>query len=182
MNRLTVLLVVTVALVFAFGVVFTPELYAQHADREAAQAMAAMMAVFFMMAIVAVAISLAILAVVAWLISGCLKAIPPEHREMEPAMVWLILIPLFNVVWNFFVLPKTSRSFQRYFAAKGRTEFGDCGEKIGLWCAICGAASLALQLVFRLNFVVGPVVGLATLALLIIYLVKVMGLKQFVTP
>ena len=93
---------------------------------------------------------------------------------MEPGMVWLLMIPLFQIVWNFFVLPKTSRSFQRYFAAQGRTEFGDCGEKIGLWCAIC----------FALNLVpcVGLVAWLAAIVLLIMYLVKVVGLKQFVTP
>ena len=28
----------------------------------------------------------------------------PECRAMNPGMVWLMLIPLFNVVWQFFIV------------------------------------------------------------------------------
>lgn len=175
MNRFRIPLVVAVALVFVLGAGLAPDLFAQRnvSEREAAQAMAAMTAIIFVAALIGLAIGLAIAAVICWLISGCLKLLPQECREMEPGMVWLLMIPLFNLVWNFFVFPKTSRSFQRYFAAKGRTEFGDCGEKIGLWCAIC----YVLCVVPCVNYVAGP----AALVLLIIYLVKVVGLKQFVT-
>jgi hypothetical protein len=137
------------------------------------QAMAAFAGVMLVAASVGIVIGVAITVVIIILVAGCLKVLPPECREMEPNMVWLLLIPLFNLVWNFFVYPKVSRSFQRYFAAQGRTEFGDCGEKIGLWCAICSACCV----VPCLNYVAGP----AALVLLIIYLVKVLGLKKFVT-
>lgn len=176
MNRFRVLLVVAVALVFVLGAGLAPHLSAQQPDvrfEPDPQALAALAAVFFVALLVLIAIGLAVAAVVCWLISGCLKVLPQEYREMEPGMVWLLMIPLFQLVWNFFVFPKTSRSFQRYFAARGRTEFGDCGEKIGLWYAICGA----LCLIPCVNYVAGP----AALVLLIIYLVKVTGLKQFVT-
>ena len=34
----------------------------------------------------------------------------PANRTMEPGMVWLSLIPLFGMVWSFFVVLKTSES------------------------------------------------------------------------
>ena len=40
---------------------------------------------------------------------------------MEPAMVFLLLIPCFGLVWNFFLYPRLSRSFQKYFQSVGDT-------------------------------------------------------------
>jgi hypothetical protein len=45
-----------------------------------------------------------------------LKAIRPENRLMRPGQVWLQLIPLFNVVWQFIVVGRISDSIQREFA------------------------------------------------------------------
>jgi hypothetical protein len=98
---------------------------------------------------------------VIYLLYTCFQRIPLQYRLMEPGMVWLLLIPLFNIVWVFFVLIRLSRSYQGYFAAQGRTDVGDCGEALGLWALI-------------LHFLCFPV----GLVLLIIYLVKVIGLKN----
>ena len=35
-------------------------------------------------------------------LQSCYNRIPAEHRKMEPAMVWLLLIPIFSLVWIFF--------------------------------------------------------------------------------
>ena len=56
---------------------------------------------------------------------------------------------------------------------QGKSEHGDCGEKIGFWYAICGG----LLIIPCVNYLAGP----AGLVLLIIYLVKIHGLKKFVT-
>lgn len=34
----------------------------------------------------------------------------PENRTLEPGMVWLALIPLFGMVWSFFIVLRTSES------------------------------------------------------------------------
>ena len=34
----------------------------------------------------------------------------PESRAMQPGMVWLLLIPLFNLVWQFFVVINIAKS------------------------------------------------------------------------
>jgi len=126
----------------------------------------------FLFVILLIALGVAILIIV--LLSGCLKVLPQEYREMQPGMVWLLLIPLFNLVWMFFVYIRIPKSFQRYFAAQGRTEFGDCGEQLGLWTAICAVVSIIPIPVLNM------LVSLASLVLLILFLVKVVGLKKYV--
>jgi len=119
--------------------------------------------------VIIVLVSLAIQAVICWLLSTCFQAIPQQFRKMEPGMVWLLLIPCFGLVWNFFVFPRLAQSFKAYFDSVGRTDVEDCGEKIGWAFAICVACSIIPYL--------GMLAGLAGLVLLIIFLVKAMGLK-----
>lgn len=115
-------------------------------------------------------IGLAINAVVCWLVASSLARIPAEHRKMEPGQVWLLMIPCWGIVWNFFVFQRVPESFQSYFASIGRQDLGDCGKQIGLWYAICGACSF----VPFLNYLAGP----AGLVLLILNLVKFHQLKS----
>lgn len=126
--------------------------------------------IYIAIGIVALIVSLAITIVVAVLIAGCYARIPQQYREMEPGMVYLVLIPCFNLVWIFFVTLRLSTSFQKYFAAHARADVGDCGYQLGLWYSICMVAGI----VPCVNYVAGP----AALVLLILYLVKVMGLKN----
>lgn len=136
-------------------------------DEEVPAALVGIMLVFV---VIAVVISLAITIFVLYLLYTCLARIPQQYRLMEPAMVFLMLIPCFNIVWIFFVTARISRSFQAFFASHARTDVGDCGQQIGLWWSICAVVSM----VPFLNYIAGP----ASLVLMIIYLVKVMGLKN----
>ena len=120
--------------------------------------------------IVALLVVLAINAVICWLLSGVLKQVPAEHRKMEPGMVWLLMIPCFSLIWNFFVFQRVPDSLKSYFDSIGKTDVGDCCKQLGLLYAIAGACSL----VPFLNYLAGP----ASLVLLIIVLVKLMDLKK----
>lgn len=102
------------------------------------------------------------------------KDVPAEHQKMAPGLVFLLLIPFFNIIWNFIVFMRIPESFQSYFAAQGRTDVGDCGRQIGLWYAICGVAAI----VPCVNYIAGP----AALVLFIIFLVKIWGLKGQLGP
>jgi magnesium-transporting ATPase (P-type) len=119
---------------------------------------------------IVLAVLLALLIFVYYLLYTCLKRIPQQYRLMEPGLVFLLLIPCFNLVWIFFVTSRISRSLQAYFASQGRTDVGDCGQQLGLWWSICVVAGM----VPLLNYIAGP----ASLVLMIIYLVKVVGLKN----
>ena len=39
-----------------------------------------------------------------------LNVISPENRRMPPSNVWLMLIPFFNIVWQFIVVDKIAQS------------------------------------------------------------------------
>lgn len=129
---------------------------------------------------------------ICWLLSDALKHLPPAYRQQQPEMVWLLLIPLFNLVWNFFVYPKIADSYKAYFAAQAggavptpmpgalpnlnyQTSPGDdCGRGIGLAYSICAAIAVIPY--------VGACTGIAALVLLIIFLVKISGLKNQLPP
>lgn len=62
----------------------------------------------------------------------------PSCRLMEPGMVWLNLIPLFNIVWQFITVAKVSASLTNEFRARGRHRDGDdYGQTLGtVSCAL----------------------------------------------
>jgi hypothetical protein len=95
--------------------------------------------------------------------------VPVEHQKISPIAIWLILIPLFGLVWNFFVFQRIPESYKSYFDSIGDASVGDCGKSIGLWYAI----STACCFVPCVNYIAGP----ASLVLLIIFLVKGFGLR-----
>ncbi len=146
-----------------------PEFGGEMPDAAVGGALAAL-GIFLLFIVLAI---LAVYIVILYLLFSCYQRIPAQHRQMEPWQVWLLLIPFFNIVWNFFVFPRLAKSYQSYFAEQGRTDVGDCGEQIGLWYAILGAAGLVAGFVPCL----GPIVGLTSLILLIIFLVKALTLK-----
>ena len=98
------------------------------------------------------------------------QRVPPAFRKLDPALVWLLLIPCFNSIWNFFVYPKLSDSFAAYFQSIGDNSVGDCGRGLGLAYSICCVVSIIPFL--------GCLTGLASLVLLILYLVKANELKN----
>jgi hypothetical protein len=52
-----------------------------------------------------------------------LKAIRPENRSMSPGEVWLQLIPLFNLVWQFIVVNRIAQSIQKELSSDNRFSF-----------------------------------------------------------
>ncbi len=62
------------------------------------------------------------------------------YRVMKPWEVWLLLIPFFNVFWNFRVFPGLSHSFKAYFEAKGDSAVGDRSAKVARWLSLSGVS------------------------------------------
>jgi len=58
-----------------------------------------------------------------------------ESRSMEPALVWLLLIPLFNMLWHFFVVAAISKSLHAEFITRNISADPKPGRRIGL--AMC---------------------------------------------
>ncbi|HEV7280127.1 MAG TPA: hypothetical protein VGN57_07945 [Pirellulaceae bacterium] len=112
---------------------------------------------------------LCIQAFVCWITAKTAAAIPQQFREVEPGLVWLLLIPCFPLVWNFFVFPKIASGYQRYFHAMGQYQHGDCGAGLALWFCLCA--------VFSVVPIVQYIASLAWFILVIILLVKFWDLK-----
>lgn len=98
-----------------------------------------------------------------------LAAVRPENRMMEPAMVWLNLIPLFNLVWIFFTVVKLADSVVREAAERG-LDVGDGGKALGI-----AYGALMISSIIPL---LGIITGIAALVVFIIYWVKIAGYKN----
>jgi hypothetical protein len=96
-----------------------------------------------------------------------LNRVAPERRTMNPPMVWLSLIPLFNAIWNFFVVLALSKSLGAELTARNIPHEDEPGKLIGLIWAGLTAACLIPGLGFLL--------GIPVLVMWIIYWVKIAG-------
>lgn len=98
-----------------------------------------------------------------------LLAISPENRKMPPTNVWLLLIPVFNWVWNFIVIANIADSIKAECirlnipAKEARPTYG-----VGLAYSICSV----------LFFI--PFAPLASLVLWIVYWVQVNNYKNLI--
>jgi hypothetical protein len=114
-----------------------------------------------------------------------LSRVAPHNRLMEPAMVWLALIPLFNIVWNFFIATRVPDSLRNEFKDQGRDDFSDYGKGVGLAYAVLVAVSFAVSMMANpilggspgLRMLTGPI-GLAALVVLIIFWVRIAGYSR----
>ena len=97
----------------------------------------------------------------------------PESRAMEPALVWLLYIPVFNLIWNFIVVSRISTSLRSEFQRRGITGL-DTGRELGL--AMCILACLGVIPI------VGVVAAFAGLVCWILYWVKIAGLSGKLVP
>lgn len=113
---------------------------------------------------------LALKALICYLVAQSLKTVPPEYRQIEPSMVWLLMVPCFSIIWNFFVFRRVPQSFQNYSRALGIHDTGDCGQLLGTWYAgLC-----ATGLIPWVPVITGPV----ALVLLVMSLVRYNDLSQ----
>src|SRR5688572_13284226 len=68
---------------------------------------------------VALAIGIAIAVFYCLTLSKALKQVRPGNRDMEPGQVWLVLIPFFNLYWNFKIASDIPSSLRREFRERG---------------------------------------------------------------
>jgi len=87
-------------------------------------------------------------------LSGVLQKCAPASRTIEPGPVWILLIPLVNLVFSFIVVFEMAQTLQP-----------SPGKSLGLAMCICGCC--------RIIPVLGLLAMLAHLVLWIIYWVKI---------
>jgi hypothetical protein len=76
----------------------------------------------------------------------------PECRAMQPGLVWLMLIPLFHIVWQFLVVLNMAKSLAAEFQKRGIAEDPKPGETLGLVMCIgnliCGPIGLIFWILY----------------------------------
>jgi hypothetical protein len=103
-------------------------------------------------------------------LQNTLKEVSPENRQMEPGQVWLLLIPLFNLVWRFIVVNKIADSLRAEFADRQINVDEDRpGYSIGI--AYC------ILPLFGIIPILGTMASIAGLVCWIIYWVKMHDYK-----
>ncbi len=100
------------------------------------------------------------------MLQGALKKCAPTSRTMEPGMVWLLLIPLVNLIWNFFVVTSVAKSLANEYARRGLPSAEPApGQNIGMAMSVCACCCIVP--------VLGALAGLANLVLWIVYWVRI---------
>jgi hypothetical protein len=121
--------------------------------------------------IVAVLITIAIFFIITIFylltLQKALNRCAPENRAMAPGMVWLLLIPLFNWVWNFFVVINIAKSLGAEFQKRGIAEEPKPGQTLGMVMCILNVCSIIPLL--------GILCALGGLVCWIIYWIKIAG-------
>ena len=93
----------------------------------------------------------------------------PDSRTLSPRLVWLLIIPLLNLIWEFFVVINLSKSLHNEFTKRNIDADKAPGLKIGL--AMCILFIVSLIPYFNLVLFA----GVAALICWIIYWVKISG-------
>ena len=104
-------------------------------------------------------------------LSRALEKCSPASRTMQPGMVWLMLIPFFGLIWNFFIVLALSNSLGREFPARGVTQLDpEPGKSIGLAMCVCMACGIIP--------VLGIVASLVSLVLWVVYWIKIVEFSR----
>ncbi len=103
-------------------------------------------------------------------LSKALRACSPDTRTMSPGMVWLLLVPVLNIIWQFFVVLRISDSLGREFKRLNITEdVADVeenpGKTLGLTMSIMACLSVIPYL--------GALTGLIAFICWIMYWLKI---------
>ena len=64
-----------------------------------------------------------------------LKLVAPENRLMSPNQAWLLVIPFFNIYWNFLVASRVADSLTNEFYDRKIAEEENPGRVAGMWYA-----------------------------------------------
>jgi hypothetical protein len=99
-----------------------------------------------------------------------------ESRAIQPAMVWLLLVPCFNCIWHFFVVLKMTQTLGAEFQKRGLAGPPAPGKVLGLtMCALFCCVGIPVHFLRPLAF-------LGFLVCWILYWVKIAKLSRQLEP
>ena len=66
-----------------------------------------------------------------------LDAVDPSLRPVAPGLVWLLLIPIFNFIWIFFLVVWITRGFEKMWQSQRLTAQTSAGFGVGIAYSVC---------------------------------------------
>lgn len=109
-------------------------------------------------------------------IRNTLLRIAEENRFMNPNMAWLVVVPFFNLFWNFQIASRVSDSLTNEFYDRKIAEEENPGKRTGLffaWTALLSAVPFPSFIIITLS--------LLSLMYFITYWVKINNFKNLLT-
>lgn len=103
-----------------------------------------------------------------------IKSIQPANRLIQPYEVWLQLVPVFGLIWQFIVVSRMADSIRNEYQSQQHISFlgigdGELQEKIKERVTYTTGFWFAVLLVCSFIPVIGLFIGIATLALWFTY-------------
>ena len=103
-------------------------------------------------------------------LQNTLKQVDESNRKVAPANVWLMFIPLFNLVYAFILYPQICDSIKAEYRYRGLNESGDFGRSLGVTMpvlSLCGIVPF-----------IGSLAGIANFIIWIVFWSKMGGYKS----
>src|SRR4051812_11441749 len=93
-----------------------------------------------MLCVVGVVVAVVLIILIFYLLTlqKALSRVSPRNRLMEPGMVWLNLIPCFNIIWQFVIAVRVPDSLRNEFRDRDQDDGSDYGKSLALSQAILG--------------------------------------------
>lgn len=120
---------------------------------------------FIVLAVLIIAIPIVVGIFYCLMLQKALERCSPQNRAMSPGLVWLYLIPIFSLVWHFFIVLNMAKSLHAEFAYRGMVEEPNPGQGIGL-------ATCMLHCLFWIPFF-GGLIWVGGLVCWIMYWMKI---------
>ena len=104
-----------------------------------------------------------------------LNLVSPRNRLMEPGTVWFMLIPCFNIIWQFFIAIRVPDSLRNEFRDRDQDDGSDYGKSLALSQAILGIVSAVIS-----NGLKVAVPRMETVATIFTLMMSLLGLVLFI--
>jgi hypothetical protein len=129
---------------------------------------------FIIFFVVAICISIVIGIFYCLTLQKALSRCSPQNRTLSSGLVWLYLIPVFNLIWHFVIVINLAKSLHAEFVMRNIAEEQSPGQGVGLATCILNAVGIFTGFI---PFV-GWVVGVAGFICWIIYWIKIAGFSS----
>lgn len=124
--------------------------------------------VFLMLIVLAIGLAIAIFYILT--LRKALLQCSQQNRTTSPDSAWLLLIPLFNLVWTFILYPKISESLEREFRSRGIPVEPQPAKTLGIVLAV-------LQVCGLVPFI-NMLTAIPVLIVFVMYWVKIAGYSK----